>query len=702
MKQNIRQHILGFWLWVFIFLVSSNGLYSFEIDRNDFYTFSNDAGLSDLLVNEGRLEPRFNPNIDAYRVNLGFHTFYITLTPISSDSDSRVFIQDKEIQTGKPSKKIFLYPGLNEIPVEVRLSDGTVKTYQLSITRNYPESTNARTNNWDIPECDEFSDLFDEDACEAAFRDDDGDGVPNYLDFCPNTPPGTAVDEFGCPIEIEDEDEDEDGENEDGEGEDGDNEDGEGENGDNEDGDNEGGEGEDGENQDGDNEGDEDEDGENQDGDNEGDEGEDGENQDGDNEDGEGEDGENQDGDNEDGEGEDGENQDGDNEGDEGEDGDNEDGENDEGENEDGDNEDGENDEGENEDGDNEDGENDEGENEDGDNEDGENEEGENEDGEEENDSEPLDSDGDGVPDDQDLCPNTPEGEEVDEFGCSINEPEITIIIDFNEFDMIEVPWGTLFEGIGLPGQIIVITEAGDSVSLPIVWSEEGYDPYENGPYILSGTIQLPNSWESTIDPLPTITVLVLPKDPPLDLELSNDFFNENGGDTPILIGNFTVIDPTDDIHFLELEPGIDDNDLFIIIDGQLYWNSADLLPGQTEFTIQVTVTDRAGNVFTKEFLISRRLTDLLLEMEIPNTFTPDGDNINDDWGVPMLQIFGSVRVHIYERGGQRVFFTDNPMVRWDGTYMGRALPVDTYYYVIEVDDNNTTRKGILNLFRGQ
>lgn len=29
--------------------------------------------------------------------------------------------------------------------------------------------------------------------------DDDGDGVPNYMDKCPNTPAGQKVDEHGCP-----------------------------------------------------------------------------------------------------------------------------------------------------------------------------------------------------------------------------------------------------------------------------------------------------------------------------------------------------------------------------------------------------------------------------------------------------------------------------------------------------------------------
>ncbi len=33
--------------------------------------------------------------------------------------------------------------------------------------------------------------------------DSDGDGVPDYLDKCPNTPKGAKVDEFGCEIVLE-------------------------------------------------------------------------------------------------------------------------------------------------------------------------------------------------------------------------------------------------------------------------------------------------------------------------------------------------------------------------------------------------------------------------------------------------------------------------------------------------------------------
>ncbi|MCH8536883.1 MAG: OmpA family protein [Alkalimonas sp.] len=52
-----------------------------------------------------------------------------------------------------------------------------------------------------------------------------------------------------------------------------------------------------------------------------------------------------------------------------------------------------------------------------------------------------VDSDGDGIPDDCDRCPNTPAGDRVDSFGCSIFEEEqvvldIDILFDFDRHDV--------------------------------------------------------------------------------------------------------------------------------------------------------------------------------------------------------------------------------------------------------------------------
>ncbi|EMS31666.1 hypothetical protein C943_01937 [Mariniradius saccharolyticus AK6] len=308
------------------------------------------------------------------------------------------------------------------------------------------------------------------------------------------------------------------------------------------------------------------------------------------------------------------------------------------------------------------------------------------------------DTDGDGVTDDIDLCPTTPTGETVDEFGCSVNEPFITQVVGTETLDATEVPWATPLDQITLPSQILVLTNNGDWVYLPITWNTASYDSLQSGTYVFEGVITFPNSWEDQLSGPPTITVIVLAKPAPEDLLLSNDLFAQNN-DPSIFIGDFTVIDPTDDIHTIALVPDAADNSLFEIVGNQLFWNNSELRPGETEFTIVVTVTDRAGNVFQKEFVITREILPLE-SIQIPNTFTPDGDGVNDEWGVGALKVYKSYMIHIYERGGLRVFFTDDADELWDGTYLGTVLPRGTYYFVIEVKDTQETRKGMLNLLR--
>ncbi|OYX24007.1 MAG: hypothetical protein B7Z16_01355 [Algoriphagus sp. 32-45-6] len=112
-----------------------------------------------------------------------------------------------------------------------------------------------------------------------------------------------------------------------------------------------------------------------------------------------------------------------------------------------------------------------------------------------------------------------------------------------------------------------------------------------------------------------------------------------------------------------------------------------------------VRVTDRDGNTLDKFFEISRFRQDIN-EIEVFNTFTPDGDGMNDTWGVPEIRFYRGARVQVFERSGERVFYTEDPDVRWDGTYQGKELPVGTYYWVLELRETGETRRGMLNLIR--
>jgi len=81
--------------------------------------------------------------------------------------------------------------------------------------------------------------------------------------------------------------------------------------------------------------------------------------------------------------------------------------------------------------------------------------------------------------------------------------------------------------------------------------------------------------------------------------------------------------------------------------------------------------------------------------IEIVTAFTPDGDLKNDKWILPDIdKSFPKNVVYIYNRWGTLIFQSEQgqyEMKPWDGTYNGKALPVDSYFYMIEYNDDYTT-----------
>ncbi len=87
-------------------------------------------------------------------------------------------------------------------------------------------------------------------------------------------------------------------------------------------------------------------------------------------------------------------------------------------------------------------------------------------------------------------------------------------------------------------------------------------------------------------------------------------------------------------------------------------------------------------------------------ELVIPNTFTPNNDGTNDVWQIRNIVFHPGSKVEIFNRWGTKLYEASGYQNDWDGTYNGKNLPVDTYFYVIQLNDGNKPNKGPLTILR--
>jgi gliding motility-associated-like protein len=86
----------------------------------------------------------------------------------------------------------------------------------------------------------------------------------------------------------------------------------------------------------------------------------------------------------------------------------------------------------------------------------------------------------------------------------------------------------------------------------------------------------------------------------------------------------------------------------------------------------------------------------------MPNAFTPNNDGKNDCYGIRFWGIIQDLEFSIFNRWGERVFFTKNPNDCWDGTYKGQMQPTAVFVYMIKAKTlcGDTFKKGLFTLIR--
>jgi gliding motility-associated-like protein len=100
-----------------------------------------------------------------------------------------------------------------------------------------------------------------------------------------------------------------------------------------------------------------------------------------------------------------------------------------------------------------------------------------------------------------------------------------------------------------------------------------------------------------------------------------------------------------------------------------------------------VLVTNSAGCTNTDSVTVVVNNTASLARY-MPNAFTPDGNGINDCYGLKNWMYVQQLQFYIFNRYGEQVFGTSNPNTCWDGTYKGKPALAGTYVYVIKAQTN--------------
>lgn len=121
--------------------------------------------------------------------------------------------------------------------------------------------------------------------------------------------------------------------------------------------------------------------------------------------------------------------------------------------------------------------------------------------------------------------------------------------------------------------------------------------------------------------------------------------------------------------------------------------------PSTNPTTYQVDITTAQGCTVSRE--ISIAVTEP--RYQIPNAFSPNGDNVNDFFNLVFVGAIDITDFRIYNRWGNLVYDNDTPETGWDGTVDGEPAPSDVYIYRMSLrfpDGRAFTEQGEVTLIR--
>jgi gliding motility-associated-like protein len=120
-----------------------------------------------------------------------------------------------------------------------------------------------------------------------------------------------------------------------------------------------------------------------------------------------------------------------------------------------------------------------------------------------------------------------------------------------------------------------------------------------------------------------------------------------------------------------------------------------------TTYTLNIVNQDGCRNEASLNIVVINPICEEPFHF-IPNAFSPNGDGKNDKFYV-RGEFITEIKLSIYNRWGQLVFYTEDKNEGWDGNFQGKVSAQDVYGYQVEflcADGQQYFKKGNLTLIR--
>ncbi|MEZ7506883.1 T9SS type B sorting domain-containing protein [Flavobacterium sp. Arc2] len=150
-----------------------------------------------------------------------------------------------------------------------------------------------------------------------------------------------------------------------------------------------------------------------------------------------------------------------------------------------------------------------------------------------------------------------------------------------------------------------------------------------------------------------------------------------------ILSLGWTVTDAFSDDQIVTITDPLGANYLYQMDDGPLQEEA--IFKMVSVGTHAITVKDVNG--------CSEYRNDNILVIGYPKFFTPNADGYNDRWNIFELQADVASRIRIFDRYGKLLKEIRPNGIGWDGTYNGRPMPGNDYWFVVEYTEDNISKE---------